>query len=154
MWTLMLAGLSWGARLVVYDGSPFHPDIPTFLRMVNDQKYCAPLTTFALNKLVDFYSVSVLGMSPRFLVELQGRGIEPRKFFRARTDIICRHQTLLIHEAVKIGPFEALRTVCLGGAVLAPPVHEWAHQAFGKTARVATAMGGTDICTACKYLFR
>lgn len=37
MWNLMVAGLAWGARLVLYDGSPLHPSVSSFLRMVNDQ---------------------------------------------------------------------------------------------------------------------
>jgi len=37
MWTFMLAGLACGSRLVLYDGSPFHPDIETYLKFVSDQ---------------------------------------------------------------------------------------------------------------------
>lgn len=39
MWNLMVSGLAWGARIVLYDGSPFHPSLPVFLKMVSDQKY-------------------------------------------------------------------------------------------------------------------
>ncbi|RDB25381.1 Acetoacetyl-CoA synthetase [Hypsizygus marmoreus] len=59
MWNLMIAGLAWGARLVLYDGSPFHPSASDFLRLVNDQ------------------GVSVLGVSPRFLAEIHDQGIQP-----------------------------------------------------------------------------
>jgi acetoacetyl-CoA synthetase len=38
MWTFMLSGLSAGARLILYDGSPFHPDLQTYLKFVNDQR--------------------------------------------------------------------------------------------------------------------
>lgn len=37
MWTFMLTGLACGSRVILYDGSPFHPDIKTFLQFVNDQ---------------------------------------------------------------------------------------------------------------------
>lgn len=37
MWTLMLSGLACGARLVLYDGSPFYPNVETYLRFINDQ---------------------------------------------------------------------------------------------------------------------
>lgn len=32
-----MTSLSIGARLILYDGSPFQPDIQTFLKFVNDQ---------------------------------------------------------------------------------------------------------------------
>ncbi|KAF9460715.1 hypothetical protein BDZ94DRAFT_1375274 [Collybia nuda] len=58
MWTFMLTGLACGSRIVLYDGSPFHPDLQTYLKFINDQ------------------GVSVLGTSPRFLAEILGRGIK------------------------------------------------------------------------------
>ncbi|KAJ7739028.1 acetoacetyl-CoA synthetase [Mycena maculata] len=61
MWTFMLTALSYGARLILYDGSPFHPDLRTYLKFIHDQ------------------GVSVLGTSPRFLAEIQGQGIVPRQ---------------------------------------------------------------------------
>ncbi|PPQ98788.1 hypothetical protein CVT24_003346 [Panaeolus cyanescens] len=59
MWTFMLTGLSFGSRVILYDGSPFHPDLRTYLKFVNDQ------------------GVSYWGTSPRFLAEVQGQGINP-----------------------------------------------------------------------------
>ncbi|KAF4567314.1 hypothetical protein EYR40_006311 [Pleurotus pulmonarius] len=61
MWTHMLSGLSVGARVILYDGSPFHPDVKTFLKFISDQ------------------GVSVWGTSPRFLTEVASRGIDPPK---------------------------------------------------------------------------
>ncbi|KDQ27491.1 hypothetical protein PLEOSDRAFT_1064819 [Pleurotus ostreatus PC15] len=61
MWTHMLSGLSVGARVILYDGSPFHPDVKTFLKFISDQ------------------GVSVWGTSPRFLTEIASRGIDPLK---------------------------------------------------------------------------
>ena len=37
MWTFMLTGLACGSRLILYDGSPFHPDIKTYLKFISDQ---------------------------------------------------------------------------------------------------------------------
>lgn len=37
MWTFMLTGLACGSRIILYDGSPFHPDLKTFLQFINDQ---------------------------------------------------------------------------------------------------------------------
>ncbi|KAF7376536.1 AMP-binding domain-containing protein [Mycena sanguinolenta] len=59
MWTFMLAGLANGCRTIIYDGSPFYPDVRTYLKFINDQR------------------VSGLGTSPRFLAEVQGHGINP-----------------------------------------------------------------------------
>lgn len=39
MWTYMLSGLACGARLILYDGSPFHPDLRTYLHFIDDQGY-------------------------------------------------------------------------------------------------------------------
>ncbi|KAF8639498.1 hypothetical protein AX17_001403 [Amanita inopinata Kibby_2008] len=39
VWTFMLGGLACGARLVLYDGSPFYPNLSTYLRLINDQGY-------------------------------------------------------------------------------------------------------------------
>ncbi|THU96731.1 acetoacetate-CoA ligase [Dendrothele bispora CBS 962.96] len=108
MWTYMLAGLSAGARLILYDGSPFHPDLPTYLKFIGDQ------------------NVSLLGTSPRFLAEVQGRGLNP----------------------LDIASFEALRTISVTGAVVTPPVFEWAFNAFGKNVHLVSTSGGTDICCA------
>lgn len=59
MWPFMLSGLACGARIVLYDGSPFHPDLRSYLKFVNDQ------------------GVTVFGTSPRFLTEIQMRDIKP-----------------------------------------------------------------------------
>ncbi|KAG5716327.1 Acetoacetyl-CoA synthetase [Termitomyces sp. T112] len=59
MWNLMIAGLAWRPRLILYDRSPLHPSLPAFLRLVHDQ------------------GVSVLGVSPRFLGEMHWMDIKP-----------------------------------------------------------------------------
>ncbi|ESK86563.1 acetoacetyl- synthetase [Moniliophthora roreri MCA 2997] len=53
LWTYMLTVLSVGARLVLYDGSPFYPNIKTYL------------------------NANFFGTSPRFMAEVQGQGINP-----------------------------------------------------------------------------
>lgn len=63
-WIMYLANvgqLLFGARGVFYDGSPFQPDLTTFIKLVGDQK------------------VTKLGISPRFLFELAKNGISPRE---------------------------------------------------------------------------
>ncbi|KAI0297209.1 acetoacetate-CoA ligase [Multifurca ochricompacta] len=109
MWPYMLAGLACGSRVILYDGSPFYPDVKTYLKFIDQQ------------------NVTVLGTSPRFLSEVQGRGILPRR---------------------DIGKFEAIRTVTSTGAVLTAPQFEWAKSAFNDQATVYSGSGGTDICGA------
>jgi acyl-coenzyme A synthetase/AMP-(fatty) acid ligase len=38
MWTYMLIGLSIGARIILYDGSPFHPNLVDYLKFIDTQK--------------------------------------------------------------------------------------------------------------------
>ena len=49
-----------GARMVIYDGSPFVPDVKDFVRLFGEQK------------------VTHLGISPRYLQTLQMNGVRPR----------------------------------------------------------------------------
>ncbi|PFH53745.1 hypothetical protein AMATHDRAFT_137053 [Amanita thiersii Skay4041] len=106
MWTFMLATLSCGGRIILYEGSPFHPTLGRFLRFIDEQK-------------VDFF-----GTSPRFLSEVQSQGIEP----------------------LAIAPFQSLRIIVSGGAVLTPALHTWTQSAFGDDKYIYSASGGTDIC--------
>ncbi|KAG6866376.1 hypothetical protein C0991_005297 [Blastosporella zonata] len=59
MWTYMLSTLACGARLILYDGSPFYPSLRKYLKFIDDQ------------------GVTLLGTSPRLLAEVVGQGIEP-----------------------------------------------------------------------------
>ncbi|KAF7357784.1 Acetoacetyl-CoA synthetase [Mycena venus] len=59
LWNLMLANFASGSRLVIYDGSPFYPDMRALLKFVSDQ------------------GVSVFGTGPRFLVEIRNQRINP-----------------------------------------------------------------------------
>jgi len=108
MWPYMLQGLACGSRIVLYDGSPFHPDVRDFLRFLSRE------------------GVSVWGTSPRFLSEVQGKGIEPSK----------------------VASFAALRTISSTGSVLTPPMFEWTQQAFNPDIHLMSVSGGTDICGA------
>ena len=44
----MLVGLSCGSRVILYDGSPFHPDLETFLKVVSDE---GSVGTFDINQV-------------------------------------------------------------------------------------------------------
>lgn len=63
-WIMYLANVSQlviGARAVFYDGSPFQPDLQTFVKLIGDQK------------------VTKLGISPRWMFEIAKAGISPRE---------------------------------------------------------------------------
>jgi acetoacetyl-CoA synthetase len=49
-----------GSRVILYDGSPFQPDLKTFIRLIGEQK------------------VTKLGTSPRWMHEVQKNGIVPK----------------------------------------------------------------------------
>ncbi|KAJ8076182.1 hypothetical protein PM082_000599 [Marasmius tenuissimus] len=106
MWTFMLTTLSIGARIILYDGSPFHPDVQTYLKFISDQ------------------GITHIGTSPRFLAEVQGNNTNP----------------------LELGSFESLRILAVTGAVLTPPLFEWAFHAFGDRVHLLSMSGGTDIC--------
>jgi len=131
MWTLMLTGLACHARVVLYDGSPFHPSVESYLKLIND------------------VGVTVLGTSPRFLAEVQGSGLEPR------TSILSHMRTHCLRcfgsgTPVKIASFGSIRVVSVTGAVLTPPMFEWTQKAFGGKIHLISTSGGTDICTSCE----
>ncbi|KAH8805032.1 acetoacetyl-CoA synthase [Xylogone sp. PMI_703] len=61
MYAISIFSLLLGARIILYDGSPFQPDLSTFIRLVGSQK------------------VTHLGISPRYLQELKQNSISPRE---------------------------------------------------------------------------
>lgn len=60
MYMSSLLYLLHGGRSVLYDGSPFQPDLKTFVKLVGDQK------------------VTNWGISPRYMHELQKNGLAPK----------------------------------------------------------------------------
>lgn len=71
MWTILLSGLSLGARIACHDGSPLHPSPAAFLSFIDAQ------------------NVSHFGTSPRYLAELLGRGMKPEQWkFEALRSIL------------------------------------------------------------------
>ncbi len=63
MWNALVGGLIVGATIVMFDGSPLHPDPKVLWRMAQDE----PLTIF--------------GTSPRFLTACEQAGIKPGEEF-------------------------------------------------------------------------
>lgn len=48
MWTYMLIGLAIGARIILYDGSPFHPSLVDYLKFIDTEKLVSTMLVFAL----------------------------------------------------------------------------------------------------------
>jgi acetoacetyl-CoA synthetase len=61
MYFVSVVNLLVGARSILYDGSPFQPDLATFVKLIGDQK------------------VTKLGTSPKWMFEMQKNGIKPRE---------------------------------------------------------------------------
>ncbi|KAI0457930.1 hypothetical protein F5B21DRAFT_56895 [Xylaria acuta] len=60
MYLSSIGQLMAGARVILYDGSPFQPDLQSFVKLIGDQK------------------VTRLGISPRWMYEIAKAGISPR----------------------------------------------------------------------------
>jgi acetoacetyl-CoA synthetase len=63
MWNWLVSSLSLGARVFLYDGSPFHPDPGALWRMVQDEK------------------ITIFGTSAKYLAALEKAGVKPRESF-------------------------------------------------------------------------
>lgn len=95
-----------GARVVLYDGSPFQPDPTAFIRIIGNQK------------------VTRLGVSPRWMAEIQKAGIVPRR----------------------VTNLSALKSVSSTGMVLSDRQFEWFYDvASPEMTHLANISGGTDI---------
>lgn len=95
-----------GARAVLYDGSPFKPNLTAFIKVIGDQK------------------VTNLGISPRYMHELQKHGVSPREV----TDL------------------SSLRSCTSTGMVLKDQLFEWFYDSgFPPHVQLANISGGTDL---------
>lgn len=95
-----------GARTILYDGSPFQPDLTTFIKLTGDQR------------------VTKLGISPRWMHEMQKNGIVPKNV----TDL------------------SNLKIVVSTGMVLSEQQFEWFYDVgFPKHVHLANISGGTDL---------
>ncbi|KAF2403011.1 acetoacetyl-CoA synthase [Trichodelitschia bisporula] len=106
MYLSSVLGLLSGSRTVLYDGSPFQPDLTTFIKLVSDQK------------------VTNLGISPRYMHELQKNNISPRE----------------------VADLSSLRCVTSTGMVLKDALFEWFYDVgFPPNVQLANISGGTDL---------
>ncbi|KAM3444677.1 hypothetical protein NHJ13734_001179 [Beauveria thailandica] len=106
MYMSAVGALISGAASILYDGSPLKPDVGVLVR------------------LVARYGVTVLGVSPRWMAELIGKGLAPRDMADVST----------------------LRTVTCTGMVLPDKTFDWFYDvAFHNHTQLANMSGGTDI---------
>ena len=63
MWNWLVSSLALGARVFLYDGSPFYPDPRAMWQMVQDEK------------------ITIFGTSAKYLAALEKAGVKPRESF-------------------------------------------------------------------------
>ncbi|QSE91858.1 acetoacetate--CoA ligase [Rhodococcus pseudokoreensis] len=105
MWNMVVSGLLVGATIVLYDGSPAHPDPQRLWDIAAEHR------------------VSVLGLSPGYLLGCAKAGLEPGR------DLDLR----------------ALRLIGSTGAPLPPQSYQWVRDHVGDRVQVASTSGGTDV---------
>jgi len=63
MWNWLVSSLTQGARLLLYDGSPFHPDPEALWRMAEEEK------------------ISIFGTSAKYIAAIEKAGVKPGSAF-------------------------------------------------------------------------
>jgi acetoacetyl-CoA synthetase len=66
MWNWLVSSLALGATLVLYDGSPFHPDRGALWRMAQDEK------------------ITIFGTSARYIAAIESEGLKPIRDYDLR----------------------------------------------------------------------
>ncbi len=105
MWNWQLTALASGCSILLYDGSPFHP------------------ADAAIWDLVDEESVSVLGVSAKYLAALEKKAVRPGNTHR----------------------LASLRTLLSTGSPLAPASFDFTYAHIKADVHLASISGGTDI---------
>jgi acetoacetyl-CoA synthetase len=77
-----VAQLLLGARVIMYDGSPFQPDLTTFVRIMAEQK------------------ITKLGVSPRWMFEIAKNGVRPRDVADLNTLRIVTSTGMVLSDAL------------------------------------------------------
>lgn len=99
--------LAAGATTIAYDGSPMFPDVRQLIR------------------ILEKFKVSYFGSSPRYLAELEQRGVRPGYEFN----------------------LEKLRMVNTTGAPLSTDQYHWFYASFPPSVQLNNSAGGTDSAT-------
>jgi acetoacetyl-CoA synthetase len=106
MWNWLVSVLASGATAVLFDGAPTHPDASR------------------LFDIVDAESVTLLGVSAKYIDSVRKAGLAPRRTHSLHT----------------------LRTVCSTGSPLSPEGFEWVYESVSADVHLASISGGTDLC--------
>lgn len=127
MYLTLVASLVSGAKIVLYDGSPFAPDAGFLIRLVAEQRSVKLRQTFKRLPLTLWFlyiRVTHFGISPRYLQELRKQKIQPRK----------------------VADLSNLYIVSSTGMVLADSLFEWFYdEGFPSHVHLGNISGGTDI---------
>ncbi|WP_406140079.1 acetoacetate--CoA ligase [Streptomyces sp. NBC_01089] len=107
MWNLLVSGLLVGAAIVLYDGSPTFPDTDRLWQLSEDHR------------------VSVLGVSPGYLLASEKAGLSPGRDHG----------------------LGALRSIGCTGAPLPAASSLWARDHVGERVQLTSVSGGTDVVT-------
>src|SRR5690606_26108257 len=153
MWNWLVSSLASGATLVLYDGSPVHPDHDVLWRMAEEE------------------GVGVFGTSPRYLATLEKGGLVPRTkhdLSRLRTVLstgspLAARQFDYVYEAISpdvhlasiSGGTDIISCFCLGvpwlpvrrGEIQGPGLG-MAADVFGEAGRPVRNERGELVCTA------
>ncbi|KQO41709.1 acetoacetate--CoA ligase [Pseudomonas chengduensis] len=96
MWNWLISGLALRATLVLYDGSPFHPE-PA--RLID---------------LIDAEDISIFGTSAKFIAALEKAGVIPRESHKlSRLKAILSTGSPLAHESFEYIYRDVKRDLCL-----------------------------------------
>ncbi|MGE8297072.1 MAG: acetoacetate--CoA ligase [Pseudomonas sp.] len=96
MWNWLVSGLALGATLVLFDGSPFHPQ-PT--RLID---------------LIDAEDISIFGTSAKFIAALEKAGAKPRETHKLeRLKAILSTGSPLTHESFEYVYRDVKADLCL-----------------------------------------
>ena len=105
MWNWLVSALATGCRVVLYDGSPFHPDRNALVTLAQDE------------------SVSVFGVSAKYLSAIEKAGVKPRR---------THH-------------LPALRSVLSTGSPLTHEGFRYVYREFKDDLALQSISGGTDL---------
>jgi len=105
MWNWLVSSLSLGATVLLFDGSPFYPDPGALLKLAQDEK------------------ISVFGISPRYLAELERVGVKP----------------------VKEYDLSSLKTILCTGSPLSVENYRFVYRDIKKDVFLNNFSGGTEI---------
>lgn len=106
MWNWLVSVLASGATAILFDGAPTAPGMARLFDIVDDE------------------SVTLLGVSAKYIDSVRKAGLRPRD----------------THSLA------SLRTMCSTGSPLSPEGFEWVYAAVKSDLHLASISGGTDLC--------